>query len=156
VEYNKHTLANIEAKLTTVRGELTAFITKKLAGFKLDYEKAEFLNSNPALNRLARGANITIPNLKTNGSGQYYFDFSEILTDPKKKNASCHAETTGHVKVRVPGGTARDVTEAVPYAGVHSGMRKEIVLRDTANKPNIRAKHYMASLLNKVRMIEID
>lgn len=156
VEYNKHTLANIEAKLSVVGKELTDYINTKLAGFATGYEKAEFLNSNPALNRLARGANITIPGIKHNNSYQYYFDFDSILTDPTKKNPYGNAEKIGHVKVWIPGRAARDATEPTLYAGKHSGMFTEIILRDTANKPNIRAKFYMQKVGNNTRLMEID
>ncbi len=54
IEYNKHTIASIERKLGMVRIELTKYINDQLVNLKTPYEKAAFLNSSPAINKLAR------------------------------------------------------------------------------------------------------
>lgn len=154
VEYNKHTIASIEAKLTAVRAELTDFINKKIASQKSAWDKALFLNSSAAINRLARGADITIPNVERNNSGYYHFDFSEMLLDQNKKNSYGHATTIGTTKMWYPGRTVRDVCNATIQPSVNESII--IVLRDTANKPNIRAKHYLSQLSSKHRLLEID
>lgn len=154
VEYNEHTIANIEAKLTAVRGELTAYINDKLASQKTAWEKALFLNSSPAINRLARGADITIPNVKRNNSGYYYFDFADMLFDHNKKNSYGQATAIGTTKMWYPGKAARESCQ--PTIQPSSTLNTVIVLRDTANKPNIRAKHYLSQLGSNYRLLEID
>lgn len=154
VEYNEHTIANIEAKLTAVRAELTAYINSKLASQKTAWDKALFLNSSPAINRLARGADITIPNVKRNNSGYYYFDFTDMLLDHNKKDGYGRATTIGITKMWYPGKAARESCQPTIQPG--SGENIVIVLRDTANKPNIRAKHYLSQLGSNYRLLEID
>lgn len=154
VEYNKHTIANIEAKLTAVRGELTAYINDKLASQKTAWDKALFLNSSLAINRLARGADITIPNVKRNNSGYYYFDFTDMLLDRNKKDGYGRAATIGTTKMWYPGKAARESCQPTIQPGSNENI--VIVLRDTASKPNIRAKHYLSQLGSKHRLLEID
>ena len=152
VEYNKHTLASIERKLGMVRIELTKYIDDKMVKLTSDYEKALFLNSSTAINRLARAAGITLPNVKTNNAGHYYFDFADMLmkTDPVTKKQI----QIGSVKSWQHGRTARDSCYAQITPNANSEV--QIVFRDTNSKPNIRAKFHLSQLDPKVSLIEVD
>lgn len=154
IEYNKHTVASVDKKLDAVRVELVAYINDKMKEIKRDYDKALFLNSSTALNRLARGSGISIPNVKANSSGNYYFDFSAMLLHPTDKNSYGNALTIGTVKQWSPGKTVREVCNAVIQPMQNKVV--EIVLRDTNSKPNIRAKHYLSQLGMNATLLEIE
>jgi hypothetical protein len=156
VEYNKSTIANINKKLDAVRVELTAYIEGKIKAFATSYEKATFLNSSQAILKLARASGISIPNVKANNSGYYFFDFSDLMLDPKNKNSYGQSIALGTVKAWVHGKSIRETTQAVITPQGNSG-ETYIVFRDTNSKPNIRAKHYLSTLGNKCnRLLEID
>lgn len=154
VEYNAHTIANIEKKLATVAKELTAYIEGKLKQFKTDWDKALFINSSPAIRQLASASNIKIPNVKAGYNGMYSFDFSDMLFDPNEKDAFGHAKRIGTTKAWKQGKAARETCDATITPNNNSKVY--IVLRDTANKPNIRAKHFLSSLSGNYHLIEVE
>ncbi len=154
IEYNKHTIASIERKLGMVRIELTKYINDQLVNLKTPYEKAAFLNSSPAINKLARGSDVIIPGVKTNNGGYYYFDFTANLLDPNKKNSYGNAVSLGTVKRWTSGRTVRDSGEASITPMPKSNAI--IVLRDTNRKPNIRAKHFLSQLSIHHYLLEIE
>lgn len=154
IEYNKHTIASIDRKLNMVRLELTKYINDQLVDKKTPYEKAEFLNSSSAISKLARGSDVVIPGVKTGNSGYYYFDFEDLLLDPKNKNQYGNALSLGKVKRWNPGKLVRDngdsqITPLPKTSAI-------IVLRDTNSKPNIRAKHYLSTLGQNNFLLEIE
>lgn len=154
IEYNPSTIKNIEKKLDAVRAELVAYINDKMKAIALDYDKALFLNSSAAINRLARGSGITIPNVKANSSGNYYFDFSALMLHPTDKNHYGQPVQIGTVKQWTPNKTVREAANAVIQP--MPNKKVEIVLRDTNSKPNIRAKHYLSQLGMNATLLEIE
>lgn len=153
VEYNKHTIANIEKKLDAVRAELTAHIHKELQGKKTNWDKALFLNSSDALNKLAHASGISIPNVKR-GSGKYHFEFAELLVDSNKKDQFGRPVSKGSVKRWEHGRNARMPENATVQPSMNNKVF--IVLRDTAIKSNIRAKHFLSGLDSKYNLMEIE
>lgn len=154
VEYNPHTIKSIDAKLTKVRAELTKFITDQIKNLPSAWEKAMFLNSSNAINRLARGADIDIPNVNKNSSGYYYFSFEDLLLNKNEKDSWGRPAALGVVKAWYPGKAVRETCDA----SIQPTPAKKVVIsfRDTANKPNIRAKHYLATHPDVSKLIEID
>lgn len=154
VEYNAYTNANIDAKLTAVRAEVTAYISNQISTIPRDWDKALFLNCSNALSKLARAADIAIPNVKRNSSGLYYFDFGSVLVDDKKKTPSGHPVVLGNVKCWTHNSSVRQpiITSITPSS------RETIVLflRDTGNRPNIRAKHFLSTQTQITKLIEIE
>ena len=140
VEYNKHTIANIDAKLTASRVILTDYITQQLTGFETDYDKALFLNSSESIGRLARGADITLANVKYNHN-KYYFDFSSVFLHKTKKNGYGSPLTVGIVKRWSQGRSSRESAHANLTPTQNANV--QFVLRDTNNRPNMRAKHLL-------------
>lgn len=154
IEYNKHTIASIERKLGMVRVELTKYINDQLVNLKTSYDKAAFLNSSAAICKLAKGSDVTIPGVKSNSNGYYYFDFSANLVDPVNKNSYGNNLALGTVKRWSPGKSIRDNGEA--HISPMPKSTAMIVLRDTNRKPNIRAKHYLSQLGNNFYLLEIE
>lgn len=154
VEYNPHTIASINAKLDVVRVELTKFIMDNMKSLKTVWDKAAFLNSTPAIGRLAKGANIDLPGVTKTYNGTYVFDISKVMLDGKKKDVMGRPTVLGQIKCWKRGKAVRD-----SHSGTIAACTKlnfKIVLRDTANKPNIRAKHYLSKTAGIDELIEID
>jgi hypothetical protein len=140
IEYTAHTIAHIDAKLTVVRAHLTAHINAQMTGFTRAWDKAAFLNGSPVLSRLAHAAGLFIPNVKCNTAGNYYFYFSALLT---RQAANGITVSNGSVKTweHCRAGRVDGIPLLIPSTDRNDTT---IVLRDTGNKPNIRAKHYLS------------
>lgn len=153
VEYNPHTIRSIDAKLTKVRAELTKFIDEQIKSLPSAWDKAMFLNSSVAINRLAKGADVSIPNVKQSG-GYYYFSFEELLQDKNEKDSWRRPVSIGSVKAWVPGKSAREATQ--PTIQPYPNKKVVIAFRDTSHKPNIRAKYYLQTNPSVTKLIEIE
>lgn len=154
VEYNPHTIRNIDAKLTKVRAELTKFIEEQIKSLPSAWDKAMFLNSSSAINRLAKGADVSIPNVKQNGSGYYYFSFEELLQDKNEKDNWGRPVSIGSAKAWIPGKSVRENTD--PSIQPYPGRKVVIAFRDTSHKPNIRAKYYLQTNPTVTKLIEVE
>lgn len=153
VEYNKHTIGNINAKLSVVRAELTAYLDKQIAQFTTSWDKALFINDNTVFNRLAKASSLVIDGAKYL-NGYYHFDFSDVIYDSATVNNFGTAHNRGVCKMWSHGKLSRDVCSASIKPS--STSKVYIVLRDTANKPNIRAKHFLSAFSKNTSLIEIE
>lgn len=151
VEYNQHTIANIDKKLDAVRAELNKYITDKISGKGSLWEKALFLNDSVALSRIATAAGITLNGAKSL-SGSYSFSLNSVLMG---KDSNGNVIRLATPKIWNYNKSTRDFNagEAVTP---RSDKMAVIVLRDTTLKPNIRAKHYLNSLGSKFYLYEIE
>lgn len=151
VEYNQHTVANIDKKLDVVRAELNKYITDKISGKSTLWEKALFLNDSVALSRIATASGITLNGAK-NLSGLYVFSLNSVLMG---KDSNGNAIRLATPKIWNYNKSTRDFNVGETVAP-RSDRMPVIVLRDTTLKPNVRAKHYINSLGSNFYLYEIE
>jgi Histidine kinase-, DNA gyrase B-, and HSP90-like ATPase len=147
VEYNNTTIANINAKLDIARTEVEKYVRAEINNKKTDWEKAEFINSSSVISRLAAAASVVVSSAQRSTYGDtLYFDFTDILEDTSNKAKNAFGKVYFARTSRwVNGRTSREKCDAKLTPG--SNRVLAIVLRDTANRPNMRAKHYLSELL---------
>lgn len=148
VEYNADTIKNIDAKLTTARKKLEEYIKAQLVKCKTTWEKVQFINRG-TINSLAAASGITLPNVKKANNNNYYFDLSSLIREVRTKpNAS--NPTLPPVKYTAPTGdfkywqrykTSRVDAPSENFAPPVNDASIVFVVRDTANRPNVRAKY---------------
>ncbi len=145
VEYNAETIKNIDSKLTAARKKLEEYIKQQLVNCKTNWEKVKFLNRG-TINSLAAASGIELAGVKKNNAGQYYFQLNSLITEERIK-VSPNGQ---NVKFMAPSG---DFKYWQRYKNSRAGAPSEsftppendetiiFVLRDTANRPNVRAKY---------------
>ena len=151
VEYNQHTVANIDKKLDVVRAELNKYIADKISSKSTLWEKALFLNDSVVFSRIATAAGIVLNGAK-NLSGNYNFSLNSILVG---KNAAGDTVRLGTPRIWNYNKSTRDFNVGETVCPRSDSM-PVIVLRDTAIKPNVRAKHYLVSLGSRFYLYEIE
>lgn len=127
IEYNKTTVANIDAKLDNIRAELEAFVNEKLENIETDWERAKFLNSHVVLRNIAKASG----NRSFDINDSYYgigFNFQKCMLNEKETGI-------GYVK-----GLTSRAKNTILYPKHNDDQ--VVIIRDTANRPNMRAKYY--------------
>lgn len=151
VEYNQFTIANINKKLDVVRAELAKYIEDTISGKGTLWEKAVFLNDSEALSRIATASGIKFDGLY-NLSGTYGFSLGSILVGKDSDGKPVRFGTPRIWNYNKP---SRDMNAREMLFPATKNM-PVIVLRDTTNKPNIRAKHYINTLGSEFYLYEIE
>lgn len=127
IEYNKTTVANIDAKLDDIRAELEAFVNEKLENIETDWERGGFLNSHVVLRNIAKASGYASFGI----NDSYYgigFNFQKCMLNEKETGI-------GYVK-----GLTSRAKNSVLYP--KHNVNQVVIIRDTANRPNMRAKYY--------------
>lgn len=146
VEYNPETLKHIDAKLTAARKKLEAYITAQIANCKTTWEKVQFLNRG-TICQLAQAAGITLPNVKKSNGGNYYFDISSLIREERTRQAT---PTSTPTKYMAPIGdfkywqrykSSRLDASSDNFTPPENDESIMFIVRDTANRPNVRAKY---------------
>jgi len=146
VEYNPETVKHIDAKLTTARKKLEDYITAQLASCKTTWEKVQFLNRG-TICQLAQASGITLPNVKKSNGGNYYFDISSLIREERTRQAT---PTSTPVKYMAPTGdfkywqrykSSRLDASSDNFTPPENDAGIMFIVRDTANRPNVRAKY---------------
>lgn len=146
VEYNPETVKHIDAKLTTARKKLEDYITAQLANCKTTWEKVQFLNRG-TICQLAQASGITLPNVKKSNGGNYFFDISSLIREERTRQAT---PTSTPVKYMAPIGdfkywqrykSSRLDASSDNFTPPENDAGIMFIVRDTANRPNVRAKY---------------
>lgn len=127
IEYNKTTVANIDAKLDDIRAELEAFVNEKLENIETDWERAKFLNSHVVLRNIAKASGNKSFDINDSYHG-IGFNFQKCMLNEKETGI-------GYVK-----GLTSRAKNSVLYPKYN--VDQVVIIRDTANRPNMRAKYY--------------
>lgn len=127
IEYNKTTVANIDAKLDVIRAELEAFVNEKLENIETDWERAKFLNSHVVLRNIAKASGYESFDINDSYSG-IGFNFQKCMLNEKDTGI-------GYVK-----GLTNRAKSTILYP--KHNVNQVVIIRDTANRPNMRAKYY--------------
>lgn len=153
VEYNAHTLANLNAKLDTIRAEVAKVVVKEISSKKSDWDKAEYINNNHAISKLARASGYKIAGANYSGNHfvfNYHSLFQKQVTSPTGRVDTINfAWSSRWYKGRM----TREKSNSTVQPG--SGILA-IVLRDTASRPNMRAKHYLSTFKDDGFLVEIE
>lgn len=132
IEYTDHTIAMFEAKLSRIGAVLQKFVNDKISTLPTDWQRIQFLNGNGDLLKLIGSSGVSAT--KSVRIGQNYgFNISTLL-EPKKFGWSNW----------IPNRTTRENYSNQNFVPV-LGKKIGIVLRDTANRPNMKAKFWRDS-----------
>lgn len=133
IEYDTHTLTNINAKLEAIRDEITDHVAAIFDNAESDWERICMFNDNHALQRLVKSSKYTL----SNGDEFFsHYNYAKALRDDNDKIVGTVREWNDEGKFM----TAR-IFSVMPS----NKTRILFVLRDTANRPNIRIKNLLAS-----------
>lgn len=149
VEYNKHTISSINARITKIRNFVINDIKTRISTLSTEWERVEFLNNSTICSlNVGTGQTVKLDNAENIHWYYQFTPFSEFTNQNGKYAADLRAYVTYKVqRTQAP-------IHIVPKSGE---IKYYFALRDTYNRPNIRAKYFLDSLKNdKAILIEIN